>query len=55
MSKERIKKIKERMDWLSMELQHEAYWDGYTTNGFREELKKLIKELKELEKEIENK
>ena len=49
MSQDRIEKIKTRMNWLLMELTHEGYLDGYTTKGFKEELSKLISELKELE------
>jgi len=52
MSQDRIEKIKIRMNWLLMELTHEGYLDGYSTKGFKEELTKLILELKELEDTI---
>ena len=49
MSQERIKKIKERLHWLQMELTHEGYLDGYSIEGFKKELDKLLEELKVLE------
>lgn len=49
MSQERINKIKERLHWLQMELTHEGYLDGYSIEGFKKELDKLIEELKTLE------
>jgi hypothetical protein len=52
MSTDRIEKIKERMKWLSMELTHEGYHDGYSIEGFKKELEKLIEELKALQDEI---
>lgn len=52
MSTDRIEKIKERMKWLSMELTHEGYHDGYSLEGFKKELAKLIDELKALQDEI---
>ena len=55
MSLERINKIKERMRWLSMELTHEGYHDGYSLEGFKKELGKLIEELNELQKDLEKK
>ncbi len=42
---DRVKKIRERIDWLSIELIHEGYLDGYSIKGFREELSSLVKEL----------
>jgi len=50
MSKERLKEIQERMAWLTMEINHERYYPGLIVDGFKEELEKLIKELQELQK-----
>ena len=55
MSEDRIEKIKERMKWLTMELTHQGYHDGYSLEGFRKELAKLIDELKELQADLDNK
>lgn len=52
MSTDRIEKIKERMKWLTMELTHQGYHDGYSIEGFKKELAKLIDELKELQEEL---
>ena len=49
MSQERINKIKERLKWLQTELTHEGYLDGYSIEGFKQELNKLLEELKVLE------
>jgi hypothetical protein len=54
MSKERVKKIKERMAWLTMEINHERYYPGLIVKGFREELQKLIDELQELQNDLED-
>lgn len=52
MSVERIEKIKERLKWLAMELSHQGFHDGYNIEGFKNELAKLIEELKELQDQI---
>jgi hypothetical protein len=49
MSQDRIKKIKERLQWLQMQLTHEGYLDGYSIEGFKKEVDKLLAELKTLE------
>ncbi len=54
MSKERIKKIKDRMSWLTTELVHENYYPGSVVKGFRTELTKLITELQELESTLDD-
>lgn len=55
MSQDRIDKIKERLHWLQMELTHDGYLDGYSMEGFKKEVEKLITELKELVDKIEEK
>tara|TARA_R110000850_G_scaffold135319_1_gene256523 strand:- start:586 stop:831 length:246 start_codon:yes stop_codon:yes gene_type:complete len=42
---DRATKIKERITWLTTELTHEGYLDGYAIKGFREELSSLVNEL----------
>tara|TARA_Y100001938_G_scaffold149869_1_gene238385 strand:+ start:1440 stop:1586 length:147 start_codon:yes stop_codon:yes gene_type:complete len=37
--------IKERINYLNMELAHSHYHDGWVLNGMREELSKLKKKL----------
>tara|TARA_Y100001963_G_C6708432_1_gene413071 strand:+ start:647 stop:784 length:138 start_codon:yes stop_codon:yes gene_type:complete len=41
------KQIKDRINYLKMELAHEGYHDGWVLKGLREELKKLEKEINE--------
>ena len=38
--------MKERIDYLKMELVHEAYHDGWVLKGMKEELESLEKRLK---------
>jgi hypothetical protein len=52
MSKYRIEQIQKRLNWLSIELVHEAYHDGYSIEGFKKELSILIDGLKKLQDEI---
>ena len=41
------KQIRERMDYLKMEITHAGYHDGWVLKGMKEELEWLRKELNE--------
>tara|TARA_Y100001963_G_scaffold160112_1_gene267949 strand:- start:3387 stop:3539 length:153 start_codon:yes stop_codon:yes gene_type:complete len=49
MKKDKLKKIKDRIKYLEMEISHERFWDGYALKGMKDELKKLNKKLKSVE------
>ena len=36
------KKIKERKKYLEMEIAHGRYWDGWSLEGMKKELKELV-------------
>ena len=45
------KQIKDRINYLKMELAHEGYHDGWTLQGLKEEFEWLTKELERLDAE----
>ena len=51
----RIKQIEKRLDYLKTEVIHAPRLDGWTLKGHREEIKKLIQELKELQEKNDDK
>lgn len=48
MIKKRIEQIKERISFLKTEIAMGSYYDGWTLSGLKNELKRLIEELKTL-------
>ena len=41
MKKDRLKKMKKRIEQLKTEIAHEGFWDGYALEGMKEELSEL--------------
>jgi hypothetical protein len=48
MIKENIERIQKRINWLKTQIAMSGYYDGWTLNGFRKELTKLIGKLSDL-------
>jgi len=40
-----FKKIKNRIQWLMVQLVHEHYYDGYSLKAFKKELNNLLKNI----------
>ena len=51
----RINKLQERIEFLKLEIVHANRLDGWTLEGHKRELKKLIAELKEIQEKIDDK
>ena len=50
MKEDKLKKIKDRIRYLKIEISHERFWDGYALKGMKDELKILNEKLKSMEK-----
>lgn len=48
MMNEKIKRVKDRINWLKTQITMSGYYDGWTLNGFRKELSELIGKLSKL-------
>tara|TARA_R100000005_G_C4979235_1_gene189499 strand:- start:1114 stop:1284 length:171 start_codon:yes stop_codon:yes gene_type:complete len=51
----RIKQIEKRLDYLKVEVVHADRLDGWTLKGHKDEIKRLIQELKEIQEKINDK
>ena len=49
----KIEEIKDRIQYLKSELAHERYHDGWVIAGFKKELLKLNRKMKEIPEEDE--
>lgn len=48
MIKENIERIKNRINWLKTQIAMSGYYDGWTLSGLKNELNRLVEELKTL-------